>query len=484
MRFVETVDPQHRAGRRGCSACRHQADELGADDLCAARCCLLLDPRHDLVQSRRLPVLDVHRDLNHTRARKVEAERTHAGEAAARLAHQRGDLHRCLELAAQVDVERDQRPAGADDHATRALVQLPGAEVGLELAGVEPPLQLCRAAAPEERRSAAGRELAVEKDREAELDADPARQLARRLLGVIQVAGPDRDDRDHVRRADPRMRAVVAPQVDPLARARNPRQERLDEHIRLPDEREDGAVVVGVDVHVEQPRRCRERVAQSIDDLLIAPLGEVRHGFEHDSYSRKVKAYYEARAPEYDDWWLGTGRFAERERPGWEEEREKLIASIAALRPARTLDVACGTGFLTRHLPGEITGLDQSESMLELASERMPNAGFVQSDALRLPFQDDTFDRVFASHFYGHLEDPERGRFLAEARRVAPELVIVDSALRDDVEPAEQQERILNDGSSWQVFKRFFEPAELASELGGGETLFAGRWFVAVRSAP
>jgi hypothetical protein len=62
--------------------------------------------------------------------------------------------------------------------------------------------------------------------------------------------------------------------------------------------------------------------------------------------------------------------------------------------------------------------------------------------------------------------------------------VVVDSALRDDVQPAERQERILNDGSRWQVFKRFFEPAELASELGGGDTLFAGRWFVAVRSAP
>jgi ubiquinone/menaquinone biosynthesis C-methylase UbiE len=197
-----------------------------------------------------------------------------------------------------------------------------------------------------------------------------------------------------------------------------------------------------------------------------------------------VKAYYEARAAEYDDWWLGTGRFAERKRPGWDEERETLIASIAALAPARTLDVACGTGFLTRHLPGEITGLDQSATMLELASARLPDAGFVQSDALRLPFQNGTFDRIFTSHFYGHLEDPERGRFLAEARRVAPELVIVDSALRDDVRPAEQQERMLNDGSRWQVFKRYFEPAELAAELGGGETVFAGHWFVAVRSAP
>ena len=197
-----------------------------------------------------------------------------------------------------------------------------------------------------------------------------------------------------------------------------------------------------------------------------------------------MRTYYEARAPEYDDWWLGTGAFAERDRPGWEDEREALIAAIGALPPARTLDVACGTGFLTRHLPGGITGLDQSASMLELASARVPDAGFVRSDALRLPFQDGAFERVFTSHFYGHLEEVERVRFLAEARRVAPELVVVDSALRVDVEPVELQERILDDGSRWEVYKRYLEPRALAAELGGGETLFAGGWFVAVRSRP
>jgi demethylmenaquinone methyltransferase/2-methoxy-6-polyprenyl-1,4-benzoquinol methylase len=195
-----------------------------------------------------------------------------------------------------------------------------------------------------------------------------------------------------------------------------------------------------------------------------------------------VKAYYEARAPEYDDWWLGHGRFAERDRPGWGEERELLIATLAALPPARTLDVACGTGFLTQHLPGQITGLDQSAAMLEAASARVPDAGFVQSDALRLPFADGVFERVFASHFYGHLEELERGRFLAEARRVGSELVVVDSALRDDVDPVEWQERVLNDGSRWQVFKRYFEPDGLAAELGGGKILHAGRWFVAVQA--
>ena len=76
----------------------------------------------------------------------------------------------------------------------------------------------------------------------------------------------------------------------------------------------------------------------------------------------------------------------------------------------------------------------------------------------------------------------DRERFLAEARRVAPELVVVDAALRDDTEPEEQQERILNDGSRWTVYKRYFTAAGLAEELGGGETVFAGRWFVVVRS--
>ncbi len=196
-----------------------------------------------------------------------------------------------------------------------------------------------------------------------------------------------------------------------------------------------------------------------------------------------MKAYYDRRAPEYDEWYLGSGRFAERDRPGWEDEVQGLRRALESLPPARTLDVACGTGFLTRHLPGEVVGLDQSSSMLEEARRQAPQkATFVEGDALTLPFEDGTFDRVFTAHFYGHLEHDERERFLSEARRVAKELVVADSALRPDVEPEERQERILNDGSRWEVYKRYFSAEELAQELGGDETLFAGRWFVAVRA--
>ena len=195
-----------------------------------------------------------------------------------------------------------------------------------------------------------------------------------------------------------------------------------------------------------------------------------------------MKAYYDRRAPEYDEWYLGSGRFAGRDRPGWDEEVEALRRTLEALPPARTLDVACGTGFLTRHLPGAIVGLDQSESMLEEARRQAPNATYVPGDALSLPFEDGSFERVFTGHFYGHLEKPERDAFLREARRVAPELVIVDSAFREDVEPVEWQERVLNDGTRWEVYKRYFAPETLAAELGRGNVAFAGRWFVAVRS--
>lgn len=195
-----------------------------------------------------------------------------------------------------------------------------------------------------------------------------------------------------------------------------------------------------------------------------------------------MKGYYEQRAPEYDDWVYGTGLFADRHRPGWHEERKRLQAALAALPPARTLDVACGTGWLTQHLPGKIVGLDASESMLEIARQRVPEGEFLVGDALSLPFADGSFDRLVTGHFYGHLEEPERLRFLDEARRVARELVVVDSAPRDDVPPQGWQERLLSDGSRWEVFKRYFTGQELVAELGGGEIYFAGHWFVVARS--
>ena len=185
-----------------------------------------------------------------------------------------------------------------------------------------------------------------------------------------------------------------------------------------------------------------------------------------------MKTYYDRRAHEYDDWWLGRGLYVDRDRPGWDDEVAVLAELIASFPPARTLDIACGTGFLTRHLRGDVVGLDQSGRMLGVARERVPDTRFVQGE----------FDRVFTSYFYCHLEEEDRLRFLAEARRVAPEIVVVASVpgVGDSLE--RWDERVLEDGSQWTVFKRVFTGEQLVAELGGGDVLHEGSWFVVVRA--
>lgn len=191
-------------------------------------------------------------------------------------------------------------------------------------------------------------------------------------------------------------------------------------------------------------------------------------------------SYYDQRAEEYDQWYLSQGQFAERDRPGWSVEVDKVVEFIAGLPAARTLDVACGSGFLTRHLRGVVVGADQSPSMVALTQSRLPQGVAVLADALALPFADQAFDRVLTAHFYGHLPPEERQAFLGEARRLAGELIVIDSALRPGVEPEQWQERVLNDNSRHRVYKRYLTGRQLAAELGG-EVLLDGTWFVAAR---
>jgi ubiquinone/menaquinone biosynthesis C-methylase UbiE len=203
-----------------------------------------------------------------------------------------------------------------------------------------------------------------------------------------------------------------------------------------------------------------------------------------DAIIRRVtnteRVYYDRRAAEYDDFYLGTGLYASRVRPGWADEVAALRTTLESLRFGSFLDVACGTGFLTRSLQGSVTGLDQSASMLAVARSRMPRASFVRGDGLAMPFRSDQFDCLVMGHFYGHLDAEARRLCLAEARRVSKSLLIIDAAQHDDVPAEEYQERVLNDGSRHVVYKRYFTPERMIAEIGAGRTLHAGRWFVAV----
>src|SRR5215210_96384 len=186
-------------------------------------------------------------------------------------------------------------------------------------------------------------------------------------------------------------------------------------------------------------------------------------------YHERMKEYYDRLAPEYEE------HEAFREEAA--EDLPGLLRAISLLPPARVVDVACGPGLLTRHLGSEVTGLDQSEAMLEVARGRVPWAEFVRGDAFRMPFADRSFDRVFTSFFYGLLPLEDRGRFLDEARRVGDELIVVEPTPEWEAGNGVEgwEERALNDGSRYEIYRRYFTAEALVEELDG-RILFAGRW--------
>ena len=194
-----------------------------------------------------------------------------------------------------------------------------------------------------------------------------------------------------------------------------------------------------------------------------------------------MKEYYDRRAEEYDDAYTGRGRWPFTEAPGLEAEIPKIAQFVQDLPAASTLDVGCGTGYLTRFLEGPVVGVDFSHRMLQQAAHRHAAQAYVRGDALSLPFGEGSFDRVFSSHFYGRLEKDDRLRFLDEARRVAPSFVVVDSPFQADRAAEGPQERELLDGTRYTIYKKYFRPDELVDELGGGRVLLSTSWFLAVQ---
>jgi SAM-dependent methyltransferase len=88
----------------------------------------------------------------------------------------------------------------------------------------------------------------------------------------------------------------------------------------------------------------------------------------------------------------------------------------------RFLDLGCGTGrtwrFLHEALPGvRYTGADPSVRSIEIA-RRQPGADFHVLAGERLPFEEASFELVFAACVIHHVPRPARDALYAEVRRV------------------------------------------------------------------
>ena len=129
------------------------------------------------------------------------------------------------------------------------------------------------------------------------------------------------------------------------------------------------------------------------------------------------------------------GRSSERVRPGWTEELANVKSVLASLAFGSFLDVACGTGFFTASLRGNVIGLDQSASMLAVArsssAARDVRSRRCTRTSIPVGSQFDCFDQ--SATFTGIWTCPLAAHSLAEARRVSKSMLIFDAAKREDV---------------------------------------------------
>ncbi len=130
-----------------------------------------------------------------------------------------------------------------------------------------------------------------------------------------------------------------------------------------------------------------------------------------------VKASFTGSIPENYDRYLG---------PAWFEAYAADLAQRVPSRPrGAVLEIACGTGLLTRRLRERLApavrlvATDVSSAMLQFAQGKLaglPGIEWREADAMKLPFAERAFDAVVCG--FGVMFMPDRAAMLREARRV------------------------------------------------------------------
>jgi uracil-DNA glycosylase len=169
---------------------------------------------------------------------------------------------------------------------------------------------------------------------------------------------------------------LVATEVDPLACARDPRDERVDDGAVVADEREDGAIVVRVDVDVEQLRALGQRAADRLHDRAVAALREIRHRFERQLHFR-------------DDIPVTTRRSSYRSLASLQRDTARCRACAEAGFPLESLPVRAPFARQRAYMFGQAPGIVEG-------AERRPWRGRAGQTLRRwLGLEEDAFYATF-----------------------------------------------------------------------------------------
>lgn len=216
--------------------------------------------------------------------------------------------------------------------------------------------------------------------------------------------------------------------------------------------------------------------------------------------------YYRARAGEYDEWFLRTGRYdrGPAHRAEWFAEVATVEAALREAGPrGEALELACGTGLWTRHLvslAGRVTAVDGSPEVIALNRERVGSdrVDYVVADIFAWHPQR-RFDFVLFAFWMSHVPPSRFQAFWTLVRRAlgpGGRVFFVDSlaeqgATARDQAPLDDSgvaRRRLNDGREFDIVKVYYEPASLERRLRtlgwAGWIRASGRHFVYGTVAP
>lgn len=196
------------------------------------------------------------------------------------------------------------------------------------------------------------------------------------------------------------------------------------------------------------------------------------------------RAYYRARAGEYDDWWLRRGRYdrGPDHNRRWYAEAEELLEALRAFDPTgQVLELACGTGLWTEQLvrfAERVTAVDASPEMLALARERVGGSRvrYVEADIFSW-HSDSLYDVAFFSFWLSHVPPDRFATFWDIVRScLAPggRIFFIDSLYSETSTATDHRlgeptavttRRQLADGREFDIFKVFYRPGELTRRL-------------------
>jgi len=190
-------------------------------------------------------------------------------------------------------------------------------------------------------------------------------------------------------------------------------------------------------------------------------------------------AYYDERAAEYEEaYTLGTGTASMRDPEVFKAEARVLTGVVAGIARGRLMDLACGTAYWLPYYESQcsqITLFDHSSKMLAEARVKANRLGivdrcvFLQGDFFDREFDQRSYDTALVGFVLSHLTEAQEPLLFDALRRMldpSGRFLILDSAWsaeRSKVnEKVERQTRRLNDGTAFEVYKRYCDSSDVA----------------------